>query len=319
MARTIKRRDPTRPAFWCLSYTHPHPPLVPLETYVSYYRQLPIEPPFGGPWAEDETRLPQALRMNRDYYGRYEEAALAEVRRAFYALCTHIDHQLRVVIGTLREEAIFDDTIVLIAADHGDMLGDFGLFAKRTFYESSANVPMILMGRAGDDRLGHGRSDDRLVGLQDLMPTLLDLAAIPVPQSCDGVSMVVERRRRTLYGDCLEDLSATRMLHDGRYKLIWYPAGNHVQLFDLENDPAESSNVADCADHADTRKRLEAALVEELYGVDLDRGWVADGRLVGFEPPPYRPKPERSLSGQRGLHYPQPPEAAKDVTVGFPQ
>ena len=88
------------------------------------------------------------------------------------------------------------------------MLGDFGLFAKRTYYESSANVPMVLMGRAGDSRVGHHRTDDRLVGLQDLMPTLLDLAGIRIPQSCDGFSMVGERRRQTLYGDCLENASA---------------------------------------------------------------------------------------------------------------
>lgn len=318
MARTIKRRDPTRPAFWCLSYTHPHPPLVPLETYVNYYRQLRIDPPFRGKWSEDEAALPQPLRMNRDYYGRYDEAALAEIRRAFYALCTQIDHQLRVVIGTLREEAVLDDTVVLIAGDHGDMLGDFGLFAKRTFYESSANIPMILMGRANDPRVGHGRVERRLVGLQDVMPTLLDLAGIPIPQSCDGIPLVGERRRPTLYGDCLENDSATRMMHEGRHKLIWYPGGNHVQLFDLEDDPAELIDLAARPDHAQTRARLEAALAEALYGVDLDRGWVRNGKLEGFQLPPYQPRPERSLSGQRGLHYPQPPEAAKDVTVGFP-
>lgn len=319
MARTIKRRDPTRPAFWCLSYTHPHPPLVPLQTYMDYYRQFAIDEPFRGAWSEDEAALPRPLRMNRDFYGRYHDTALAELRRAFYALCTHIDHQLRVVIGTLREEAILDDTVVMIASDHGDMLGDFGLFAKRSFYESSANVPMVLMGTAADRRVGHHRVDDRLVGLQDLMPTLLDLAGIRIPQSCDGLSMVGERRRATLYGDCLENVSATRMLHDGRHKLIWYPAGNRVQLFDLEADPCELADVAGHPDYAATRERLEARLADELYGHDLEQGWVKDGRLAGFEPPPYAPGPDRSLTGQRGLHYPEPPEAAKEVTVGFPQ
>ena len=319
MARMIKRRDPLRPAFWCLSYTHPHPPLVPLQTYVDYYRQMTIDPPLRGAWSEDEKGLPQPLRMNRDYYGRHGDAALAEIRRAFYALCTHIDHQLRVVIGTLREEAILDQTVVLIASDHGDMLGDFGLFAKRTYYESSANVPMVLMGTAGDRRVGHHRVDDRLVGLQDLMPTLLDLAGIRIPQSCDGLSMIGEQRRRALYGDCLENVSATRMLHDGRHKLIWYPAGNRVQLFDLEADPCELSDVAAHPDYGETRAGLEAKLVDEAYGVDLEQGWIQDGKLVGFSAPPYEPMPERSLTGQRGLHYPQPPEAAQDVQVGFPQ
>jgi arylsulfatase len=319
MARVIKRRDPTRPAFWCLSYTHPHPPLVPIATYMDYYRQLQVEPPLAGTWSEDEAALPLPLRMNREFYGSYAGEVLAEIRRAFYALCTHIDHQLRVVIGTLREENVLDDTVILLAADHGDMLGDFGLFAKRTYYESSANVPMVLMGRANDPRIGHHQIDDRLVGLQDLMPTLLDLAGISIPQSCDGFSMIGEQRRTTLYGDCLENVSSTRMLHDGRHKLIWYPAGNRVQLFDLEDDPHELRDLSADPDHALTRERLESALAEELYGVDLDEGWVEGGRLVGFEPPPWEPKSERSLTGQRGLHYPQPPQAAKEVQVGFPQ
>ena len=317
MARTIKRRDPTRPAFWLLSYTHPHPPLVPIEPYLASYRQLEIDPPLAGAWSNDEANLPYALRLNRDYYGRYGAQALAEIRRAFYALCTHIDHQLRVVIGTLREEALLDDTIVMIAADHGDMLGDFGLFAKRTFYESSAGVPMVLMGRTGDPRVGQGRIDARLVGLQDLMPTLLELAGLPVPQSCDGVSMLGDRRRARLFGDCLENASATRMMHDGRHKLIWYPAGNCVQLFDLESDPCELDDLALHPDHRETRTRLEEALVEELHGVDQQ--WVEDGRLKGFDVPSYAPRADRSLSGQRGLHYPQPPEAAQDQMVGFPQ
>ncbi|HEX5078076.1 MAG TPA: sulfatase-like hydrolase/transferase [Geminicoccaceae bacterium] len=317
MARTIKRRDPTRPAFWCVSYTPPHPPLIPLQSYVDYYRAFEIPSALRGDWSEDPA-LPLPLRMNRAYYGGYQGQVLMEVRRAFYALCTHIDHQFRIVIGTLREEGILDDTIVMIAADHGEMLGDFGLFAKRTYYEGSGCVPMALMGRAGDPRVGHHRVDDRLVGLQDVMPTLLDLAGIPVPESCDGLSMVGERRRRTLYGDCLENASATRMLHDGRHKLIWYPAGNHLQLFDLEEDPGELRNRADDPDYAEVRKRMVAGLVEDLYGIDVEQGWAKDGKLVGFAAPPYEERPDRGLNGQRGLHFPQPPLVAQDVPVGFP-
>jgi arylsulfatase A-like enzyme len=177
---------------------------------------------------------------------------------------------------------------------------------------------MVLMGLAGDQRVGHHRVDHRLVGLQDLMPTLLDLANIPIPQSCDGLSMIGERRRETLYGDCLENVSATRMLHDGRHKLIWYPAGNHVQLFDLEADPDELHNRAGDPDYASTRARLVGALIEQLYGADVEQGWVTDGALMGFEAPPYEERPDRSLNGQRGLHFPQPPQVAQDVMVGFP-
>jgi hypothetical protein len=52
--------------------------------------------------------------------------------------------------------------------------------------------------------------------------------------------------------------------------------------------------------------------------VDVERGWVKDGKLVGFEAPPYKEHPDRGLNGQRGLHFPQPPEVGQDVMVGFP-
>ena len=62
---------------------------------------------------------------------------LGDTRRAFYALCTHIDHQIRTIIGTLREEKILDNTIILFCSDHGEMLGEHGLYAKRVMYENS--------------------------------------------------------------------------------------------------------------------------------------------------------------------------------------
>jgi arylsulfatase len=149
MSRQIKRRDPTRPAFWMLSYTHPHPPLVPLQCYLDLYRPFAMDAALEADWAKDPATLPRALRMIRDFYPAFAPEVVAEIRRAFYALCTHIDHQLRIVLGTLREEGLLDETVIMVAADHGDMLGDFGLFAKRTYYERSANVPMILAGPPG--------------------------------------------------------------------------------------------------------------------------------------------------------------------------
>ncbi|HWT82287.1 MAG TPA: arylsulfatase, partial [Candidatus Methylomirabilis sp.] len=67
--------------------------------------------------------------------------------------------------------------------------------------------------------------------------------------------------------------------------------------------------------HQEIRTRLEAALIEHLYGDDL--GWVKGGRLVGFEPGPFSPKPNRGLSGQRGVHYPLPPVERPGI-VGMP-
>ncbi|MFT3717832.1 sulfatase-like hydrolase/transferase [Pseudorhodoferax sp.] len=311
-ARAIKRRDPTRPAFWHVSYSHPHPPLVPLSAYLDLYRDAEIDLPVAGNWSRPADRLPSALQVIRNYWpAPHTPATHRALRRAYYALCTHIDHQIRVLIGTLREEGLLDDTVILLTCDHGDMLGDHGLWAKRLFYEGSARVPMILVGTRHCERVAQGGVDTRLVGLQDVMPTLLDMAGIAVPDTVEGLSMVGEQRREILYGECGEQHNASRMVHDGRYKLIWYPAGSVVQLFDLANDPRELHDLS--TDAAPVRRRLEEALIASLYGDDLR--WVQGGRVAGYAPEGLRLRPDRMLSGQRGVHYPQPPVDHPDRTA----
>jgi arylsulfatase A-like enzyme len=302
MARMIKRRDPTRPAFWYLSYRHPHPPLVPLQCYLDMYRDLDPGLPVVGEWAKDTDALPYPLQSVQRQHEHLTPGQICGARRAFYALCTHIDHQIRIVIGTLWEEGILDNTIVLFTADHGDMLGQHHLWAKCLMYENSANVPMILMGVVGDLRVGHHRTDQRLVGLQDVMPTLLDLAGIPIPSTVEGLSVVGEQRRGSLYSEFGEGKNATRMIHNGRFKLIYYAAGNRVQLFDLQEDPEEVHDLAGSPSHIGIREELIQLLLKELYGSDMS--WVRSGKLVGLPNQPYDAKPNRDLTHQRGTHWP---------------
>lgn len=302
MARAIQRRDPTRPGFWYLSYAHPHPPLAPLQAYLDLYRDVAIDAPLIAPWAEQSELLPYGLRARQADEAAPAAQMIAAVRRAFYALCTHIDHQIRVVLGTLREAGLLDNTIVMFTSDHGDMLGDHRLWAKRLFYEGSANVPLILMGVAGDERVGHHRVDDRLVGWQDIMPTLLDLAGLPIPDSVDGQSMISAQRRAWLYGEWGEGHDATRMLRDERYKLIYYPTGNLRQLFDLQEDPHEMRDLAGDPAYGEVLDRLTRLLIDQLYGGD--EAWVSDGELIGLPDQPFEPRPNRGLSLQRGLHWP---------------
>ncbi len=305
MVRTIKRRDPTRPAFWYLAYRHPHPPLVPLTAYLDLYRE-PVDAPCHGSWAPDTAAMPLRLRAVRERESYLATPAqIAAARRAFYALCTHIDHQLSVVIGTLREEALLDDTVLCFTSDHGDMLGNHGLWAKQLFYEYSANVPLLLIGAdSAASRIEPG-VDGRLVGLADVMPTLLELAGVEVPASAEGRSAVTAAPRSWLYGEMSEGIFASRMVHDGRYKLIYYPAGNRCHLFDLRADPHELTDLSGMPEAAEHRGRLEQILVQQLYGADLE--WVRGGKLVGVADRTYRPGGNKALSGQRGGHWPPPP------------
>jgi arylsulfatase len=304
MTRVIKRRDPTRPGFWYLSYRHPHPPLVPLATYFDSYRDSSIDEPYVGDWPTADEPLPYFLQACRDVYSHIGPQDTVTARRAFYALCTHIDHQIRRVIGTLREEGLLENTIICFTADHGDMLGNHGLWAKRVFYENSANVPMILMGVAGDHRTQPGKTDTRITGLQDVMPTLLELSGIDIPETVEGTSMVSAERRTWLYGEIGDGNTATRMVHDGRYKLIYYPAGNYLQLFDLETDPRELLDLSRSAEHADVMSLMTDRLVASLYGPD--KSFVQGEGLVGIPNPQHTPGTNRGLSGQRGSHWPPP-------------
>ncbi|MAQ85479.1 MAG: arylsulfatase [Maritimibacter sp.] len=314
MCRMIARRDPTRPAFWHLSFNAPHPPIVPLASYLAMYADRDMQPALRGDWSDAE--LPPALQRARTAWPELSDDRLAAMKRAFHAQCTLIDHQLRLVIGMLREHLLLDDTAILFTSDHGDMLGDHGLWAKRLMYDGSARVPMILMGPASENRLPVGGTDDRLVGMQDIMPTLLDLAGIDCPGTVTGRSMLAEDRREVLYCESGEGGAATRMVTDGRWKLIWYPEGNVVQMFDLRDDPGECVDLAQDADHAGTRARLTDQLVRHLYGEDLDA--VADGVLTGRPAMPVTPRANRGLSGQRGVHLPQPPGDDPSKVVGAP-
>ena len=305
MVRTIKRRDPTRPAFWYLSYRHPHPPLVPLAAYLDQYRE-PVDEPCHGSWARDTTAMPLRLRAVRERTSYLATPAQIDAaRRAFYALCTHIDHQLSVVIGTLREEALLDDTIICFTSDHGDMLGNHGMWGKQLFYEYSANVPFLLIGAdSASSRIEPG-VDHRLVGLADVMPTLLELADVDAPETVEGRSVVTATPRPSLYGEMSDDIYASRMLHDGSHKLVYYPAGNCSQLFDLQADPSELTDLGDAPEWAAVRRRLQACLVEQLYGNDL--AWMRDGELIGVPDRTYRPGGNKDLGSQRGGHWPPPP------------
>jgi arylsulfatase A-like enzyme len=306
MARMIKRRNPNKPAFWYLGFRHPHPPLVPPQAYVDLYRNVDIEDPYVGEWTKKINELPFPISALLSRTTLYTKEQLRDAKRAFYALCTQIDHQIRYLIGTLRLEGILDNTVILFTSDHGDMLGNHDMAAKRVFYESSANIPMILMPNKGNPKVKDGIVDDRLVGFADVMPTLLDLCGIPIPNTVDGISMVGERKREHLYGECGEDDHATRMIREDRYKLIYYPTGNHFQLFDMIADPREMTDLASDPAVSGELGRLKQVLLGEVYGSDM--AWVKDGIFVGKPNRPYRWAPHRSLNSQRGDGWPPSPK-----------
>ena len=267
------------------------------------YRDREIDMPFVGEWAKEWDSLPSGLKARR-WSGRnpYSEDAVRIARQGFYAMCTHLDHQIRLVIGMLREEGLIDNTVVMFTSDHGEMLGNHGQWAKDLFYEESAKIPMVLMPPANRGDIGKGLRDDRLVVQADIFPTLADICGVPVPDTVEGMSMIGDRKRDYIYGEHWENETASRMIRDTRYKLIYYPLGNHFQLFDLDNDPDELHDLAHDPSLAEVRERLTALLIENLYGSDL--AYLQDGKLVGVPDGDFQSRGyDRNFGGQRGWRF----------------
>ena len=298
MSRVIQRRDPTRPAFWFCSFIAPHPPITPPREYLDIYRDIGVDEPFIGEWAKDFNSLPYTLKYFRGYHPSLSPTEIRLARMGFYAQVTYIDHQIRLVIGTLREEGLLDNTIIMFTGDHGDMLGNHHFWAKPYMFEWSAKIPMILIPTAEYKSVQHHTIDDRFVELRDVMPTLLDLCDIPIPETVEGESLISGKKRDHLYCEHYEDERAMRMIRADNYKLIWYPCGNRFQLFDLEKDPLELRNLFEDSRYKNVRKGLTDLLIQNLYGSDLE--WVRNGKLVGLPDKSYELFPNRGLTGQRG-------------------
>jgi arylsulfatase len=295
LSRAIRRRDPVRPGFWYLSFSHPHPPLAPLRDYLELYRDAVIPDAYVGEWAGEG-------------YSDKEIRLIKGIRRAFYALCTHIDHQIRLVIGTLREEGLLDDTVLCFTSDHGEMLGNHRCWGKRLFLEDSARIPLYLWGRKGDIRVPRNEVSDRLVCLADIMPTLLDLADLPCPDHVEGLSMIGRKQRDYLFGEVGGD-DGSRMIRKDAFKLIYQPRKNRHLLFEVEKDRMETRNLYGDSHYHAVAEEMDKILIDELKLRNPE--WIRSGKLVGASSATPENRSNRGLSGQRGLHWPPPP--IKDI------
>jgi len=299
MMKQIKRKDPKRPAFFYCSYQFPHPPLVPLQPFLDMYDGIPLQPVLSDDW-HDGSPIMQYVCEGAGQYSSWERE---RARKAFFAQCTHIDNQIRLLIGTLRECGLLEDTIIVFLSDHGDMLFDHDMVAKRLFYENATRIPMIFAGNPVL-KCRECHAEGKLAVLADFMPTLLDLCRIPVPATVEGIPLFSAQSHPYVYGEVGEGTKATRMIRTDDYKLIYYPCGNVLQLFDMRKDRDERHNLAGDASLEHVLRQLSGLLVKELHGNDL--AWVKDGTLVGYPAPPYTKKTDFGLYNQRGYHWPAP-------------
>jgi len=291
--RFLQRRDPSQPYFLTISLLAPHPPLVPPAFYFERYLRMTLPEPVLGSWAQEPPapRSPDAPRARLG--GELAHAA----RAAYYALINHIDDQLGRVLtmlpGLRGAGASAGDTITMVTSDHGEMLGDHHLWRKSLPYEGAARIPLVVRAPA---RFGirPGTVIDQPVVLEDIMPTLLDFAGVEIPSRVDGESL---RPLLTATGGLLRervhlelantDDTSFHALTDGRMKYVWYTQTGREQLFDLDADPDETTDLALQHGHAAELDRWRRMLIEELAG--RAEGFVQGGALVAGRR--YRPLP----------------------------
>ena len=270
----IENYDQTDPFFLYLSFTSPHDPRTPPGEYATMYKPEDVPVP--------ENFLPEHPFDNGEM--RIRDEMLAEFPRTpeivqqhiadYYGMITSQDAEMGRVIQTLEKKGHLDNTIVIYTADHGLAVGQHGLFGKQNLYSHSIRVPSIFAGPG----IPEGVTVDALTYLYDVFPTVCDLTEVDCPDTTEGCSLVplmegcVDKVRATVFA-AYKDIHRT--ISDGRWKLIRYYVSketgkgtDYIQLFDLEQDPWETTNLAELPEHADRIRSLAADM--EMWQIETD-------------------------------------------------
>jgi len=262
-ARRLLAEDKSeKPMFLVTSFYSPHSPLFPPEPYLNQYLGMELPAVAVGDWETPPSK--ESFENNVDASRvDLKGEALRRTQAGYYGLIKQIDDQICELIDEFKKKSEEKGRpwVVLFTSDHGDMLGDHYLFRKCEPYEGSSRIPFLIQG-SGELGFSIGSCCDSPVCLEDIMPTLLELADVPAPENLDGQSLVSVLRgettsvRKVLHCEhsiCYDEEQGYHFMTDGRLKYIWRPANGKEQLFDLQIDPQE---LKDLSTHPDREGEL---------------------------------------------------------------
>ena len=181
--RWLDRRS--GPWFAHLAYLRPHPPFAAAGRYSQMYD--PADCPSALPVAKEPHPMLALALVDRRSAAPADPAQLAALRAQYYGMISEVDAQFGRIRQRLEADGAWDDTVVVVTADHAEQLGDHGLMGKLGFYESSFHVLGIV--RDPQRPEGHGTVVDRFTENVDVVPTLCDIMGLPAPSQCDGYSL----------------------------------------------------------------------------------------------------------------------------------
>ncbi|MEJ7929369.1 choline-sulfatase [Ramlibacter sp. AN1015] len=270
-------REPGRkPFFLAVSFSHPHPPYTAGQPWWDRYEHDAIDMPTVAAIPVEQRDIhSQWLHVSHGADVQpVSDEQVRNARHAYYANISYIDDKVGRLLRTLADCGMEDDTIVVFTSDHGEMLGERGMFYKQTFFEPSARVPLIVR----HPEVGGASRIATPVSLIDLLPTLMDWTggARDWPEPLDGASWqplmqgsTPERRVLCEYTD-MGVIAPARMIRTGTHKYI-HTHGHPPQLYDLQADPHELTDLAGRPETAQLEAQLAHAVLE---------GWDADAVLA---------------------------------------
>lgn len=260
LVQFVKNNAGKQPLFLYMAGHEPHDPQYATEAFYAMYKPadisvpvnfLPYHPFDNGAMMEpDEFRTLPVPRSKDDLQGKLAR---------YYASTSYWDAEVGRVVEALKQAGQFDNTIFIVAGDNGLSLGEHGLLGKQNLYEfGGMHVPLIFAGPG----IPKGETQ-AFAYLMDIYPTLCELTGTHIPKELEakslapvltGKSAKVRDHMFNSYKEC------QRSIRDERWKLIRYPLINKTQLFDLQTDPHEMTDLADQPEHADRIKELMVVL-----------------------------------------------------------
>lgn len=262
------------PFFCYVAFTAPHDPRSPHPNYVGMYpdESIPVPGNFKRlhPFAFDDLTVRDENLAPWPRTPEIIQKSLAD----YYALIAHLDTRIGEIIETLKKNGLYENTIIVYAADNGLAIGSHGLLGKQNLYEHSMKVPLMISG----PNIPKAKVTDAMVYLFDLFPTLCDLCQLPAPQGIDGKNLapVVKGNTKGVRNSLYTAYRNTvRALRTDEWKLIRYPQRDFSQLFNLKNDPLEINNLATVPEY-----KLKA---DEMMGL-LKEWYIATNDTANLNP-----------------------------------
>lgn len=258
--RWLRERPTDFPWHLFVSFVGPHDPFDPPSEYADRVRGLEVPAAIE----DSGTTRPEAFHRNvaqRSKQG-VDRTVIAETKRQYIAAIKLIDDQIGEIIAAVEARGELDNTVVVFTSDHGEMLGDFGMFTKSVPYDGALRVPLVVAGpgiEAGVER-------DTMVELSDLNPTLCELAGLDRQPDIDARSFAPVLRGETAdhREECLSIMRPFRLIRTRTHKLVAWNSGE-TEVYDLVRDPEENDNLAgrDRELERDLRTRLRHRLIGE--------------------------------------------------------